>query len=177
VDAVRSARALAARAVENVHHVIFDLRPSILDDLGLVSAIGWYAERHLAPRGIAVRCELEPVEGRLPQEVETAVFRAVQEALGNVARHARADNVLIQVTIQVTPGGGVLVVEIEDDGCGFDPAEVAQAAPSGRGLGLLGIRERMELVGGSAVVESRPGQGTRVVLRVPAGAPAEVAHA
>jgi signal transduction histidine kinase len=161
--AIAAARPLAAHAVEGVHRLIFDLRPSVLDDLGLVPAIRWYADRHLASRGIAVRCEHEGPEVRLPAEVETAVFRAAQEALANVARHAGAENVLVQIADE----GSALVVEIEDDGAGFDPEEVAQAAPSGRGLGLLGIRERLELVGGTARIESRPGDGTRVVLHVP----------
>jgi signal transduction histidine kinase len=161
--ALAAARPLAAHAVDGVHRLIYDLRPSILDDLGLVSAIGWFAKRHLLPRGIAVRCELEGTDTRLASDVETALFRAAQEAISNVARHAQAENVLVQVS--AGPDG--LVVEIEDDGVGFDPAAVAEAAPSGRGLGLLGIRERLELVGGGAHVESRPGDGTRVVLRVP----------
>jgi signal transduction histidine kinase len=157
------AKALAAATLEEVHRLIFDLRPSILDDLGLVPAIRWLASRQLEPLGIAVRFEIEELEGRLPPEAETALFRAVQEALNNVARHAQAETVLIQLARL----GESLEIEIEDDGKGFDPAGVADAAPSGRGLGLMGIRERLELLGGTAQIDSSPGQGTRVVLRVP----------
>ncbi len=157
------AKALAARTTDGVHRLIFALRPSVLDDLGLVAAIRWYAQRALEPRGIAVRCELEAPEERLPPELETALFRAVQEALTNVARHAEAEDVLIQLSVHE----GILEVEIEDDGRGFSPDEVSSAAPSGRGLGLMGIRERLELVGGGATIESSPGRGTRVVLRAP----------
>jgi signal transduction histidine kinase len=106
---------------------------------------------------------MSPLGGRLPPQSETAVFRAVQEVLANVARHAGATSVLMQMARQ----GDEAVIEIEDDGRGFDPSSVAELAPSGRGLGLLGIRERMELLGGSALVESTPGHGTRVVLKVP----------
>jgi signal transduction histidine kinase len=167
------ARALAQRMLDEVHRVIFDLRPSVLDDLGLVPAIRWLADRHLAPLGITARCEFSGLDARLPAEVETALFRAVQEAVLNVARHARAQNVLIQVSRQAE----TVEVEIEDDGQGFDAAALAAADPSGRGLGLLGIRERLDLLGGTADIDSAPGQGARVLLRAPVGAPPEVAHA
>jgi signal transduction histidine kinase len=156
-------KALAAATLDEVHRLIFDLRPSILDDLGLVPAIRWLADRQLQPLGIAVRCELEDLDGRLGPEVETALFRAIQEALANVARHAEAEAVLIQLAGR----DHALQIEIEDDGKGFDPAIVADPAPSGRGLGLMGIRERLELVGGRAHIDSSPGHGTRVTLEVP----------
>jgi signal transduction histidine kinase len=156
-------KALADRALSEVHRVIYDLRPSVLDDLGLASAVRWYADRHLTPAGIAVRCEIEGLEERLPVEIETAVFRVVQEALTNVVRHARAETVLIQMARE----GARLSIEVEDDGLGFDPASVATPESSGRGLGILGIRERVELLGGQVTIDSAPGQGTRLVVSVP----------
>jgi signal transduction histidine kinase len=95
--------------------------------------------------------------------VEIAVFRAVQEAINNVVRHAKAETVLIEVAVN----RGVLEIDIEDDGLGFDVLEVGGPSPSGRGLGLLGLHERMELIGGASKVTSSPGQGTRVSLNVP----------
>jgi signal transduction histidine kinase len=156
-------KSLADRALSEVHRVIYDLRPSVLDDLGLASAVRWYAERYLSPLGIAFRCEIEGLEERLPVEIETAVFRVVQEALTNVVRHAQAETVLIQMARE----GSRLVIEVEDDGAGFDPASVATPLSSGRGLGLLGIRERVELLGGHVTIDSAPGQGTRVAVTVP----------
>jgi len=161
-------RGLARDALDAVHRLILDLRPSVLDDLGLVPAIRWYVAHTLEPLGLSVRCELEEPEPRLPAEAETALFRAVQEALTNVVRHASADSVLIQLACVE----GQLRVEIEDDGVGFDTAGVAAPAPSGRGLGLMGIRERLELMGGRAEIESSPGCGTRVVLVLSIGVPA-----
>jgi signal transduction histidine kinase len=161
--ALRFDPALAAATLDGVHRLIFDLRPSVLDDLGLVPAIRWLAARLLEPVGVAVRCELEELGGRLAPEMETALFRATQEALANVRRHAQAEAVLIQLYL----GGGALRIEIEDDGRGFDPAAVAGPEASGRGLGLLGIRERLELLGGLALIDSSPGHGTRVTLQVP----------
>ncbi len=156
-------KALADRALSEVHRVIYDLRPSVLDDLGLASAVRWYAERSLAPAGISFRCEIEELDKRLPVEIETAVFRVVQEALTNVVRHARAETVLIQMARD----GARLAIEVEDDGRGFDPASVATPESSGRGLGLLGIRERVELLGGQVTIDSAPGQGTRLAVSVP----------
>jgi signal transduction histidine kinase len=96
-------------------------------------------------------------------EIETAVFRAVQEALTNVERHAGAEMVLVQVAVE----NGQLAIDVEDDGQGFDPSSVVPTPESARGLGLMGIRERLELAGGSAVISSSPGQGTYVAIRVP----------
>jgi signal transduction histidine kinase len=156
-------KALADRALSEVHRVIYDLRPSVLDDLGLASAIRWLGERHLAPLGISLRCEIAGLDERLPVEVETAVFRVVQEALMNVVRHARAETVLVQMERT----GGRLEIEVEDDGSGFDPASVTTPESSGRGLGLLGIRERVELLGGKVTIDSAPNRGTRVAVSVP----------
>jgi signal transduction histidine kinase len=155
--------AMADRSLDELHRIIYDLRPAILDDLGLVAAIRWVAERHLAPRGIRVRCEFDDLPASLTPETETALFRAVQEAVVNVVRHARAENVLIEIATE----GRQVAIDIEDDGAGFDPAEVASPSASGRGLGILGMRERLELIGGTASVTSSPGSGTRVALRVP----------
>jgi signal transduction histidine kinase len=160
---MQEAQAMATRSLDELHRIIYDLRPSILDDLGLLPAIRWMAQRSLAPRGIQVRCEFEEPPARLPFEVEIAVFRAVQEAINNVVRHAKAETVLIEVAVN----RGVLEIDIEDDGLGFDVLEVGGPSPSGRGLGLLGLHERMELIGGASKVTSSPGQGTRVSLNVP----------
>jgi signal transduction histidine kinase len=157
------ARALAVRALDELHRLIYDLRPSILDDLGLVPAIRWFAARHLEPRGVAVRCECQEIDRRFPPEFEVTVFRVVQEAITNIAKHAGAETVLVECALE----GGALVIDVEDDGCGFDPAAVATSAESGRGLGLLGMRERVELLGGVLRVDSAPGRGTHVSVRVP----------
>jgi signal transduction histidine kinase len=156
-------RRLAERMHDELHRLIIDLRPSVLDDLGLSDAIRWLAERNMASRGIAVRCEIDELEGRLAPEVETALFRAVQEAISNITRHSQADAVLIQMSADES---GV-TVEIEDDGIGFDPGRVESEPGSLRGIGLLGMRERLEIIGGSLQIDSEPGGGTHVVMRVP----------
>jgi signal transduction histidine kinase len=155
-------KAVAVRTLEDVHRLILDLRPSVLDDLGLFSAIRWYAERSLETRGISVRCEFGELDRRLPPELETALFRMCQEAMSNVARHAQASAVLVQVGVE----NGAIQIDIEDDGRGFD-VEAAARREGRRPWGLLGIRERAEILGGSARIDSAPGQGTRVQVRVP----------
>ncbi len=159
------AEALAGRALDGIRGLIHDLRPAVLDDLGLAAAVRWLAVRHLARQGVAVRCEIEEPLPRLRPAVETALFRAAQEALVNVARHAAAETVLIQAA----GAGDRLRIEIEDDGCGFEPAAVAAPSPDGRGLGLLGMRERLALIGGRCEIDAAPGRGTRVLLEAPAG--------
>jgi signal transduction histidine kinase len=160
---LEDARALASRTLDGLHRVIFDLRPSVLDDLGLASAVRWWVDRHLAPAGITARLEIENLEDRLPPTVEIPVFRAVQEALTNVVRHSGAKTVLIQMSRE----DGKLSVDVEDDGLGFTPADVATPSETGQGLGLLGMRERIEILGGSLTLDSSPGEGTHVSFTVP----------
>jgi signal transduction histidine kinase len=153
-------RRLVDRMHHELHRLIVNLRPSVLDDLGLAAAIQWFVERQLP--NVAARCELD-LDTRLPSEIETAIFRAVQEAVVNIARHARAESVLIQASIE----NGMLSVEIEDDGVGFKPDEVVQGPDSLRGVGLLGMRERLEILGGALTIDAAPGEGTRVKMNVP----------
>jgi signal transduction histidine kinase len=161
------ARALVGRMIDDLHRVIYDLRPSMLDDLGLLPAIRWYAERRLVSRGITVQFEFPDAPIDLSPEATIAVYRVVQEALSNVERHAQAETVLVACDVTAS----TLTIEIEDDGIGFDPSEMEQPRESGQGLGLLGIRERLALIGGTCVIESQRGQGTRIVVRVPLGSP------
>jgi signal transduction histidine kinase len=157
------ARTLVASMVDDLHRVIYDLRPSMLDDLGLLPAIRWYADRHLAAHGISVHYECPDTMPALPPEARTALYRAAQEAIANIERHARADSVLLECT--VTPE--TVTIEIEDNGIGFDPARVQRPRESGEGLGLLGMRERLALIGGRCIVESEPGGGTHVTIALP----------
>jgi signal transduction histidine kinase len=161
---IADARALAGRLLEGVHRLILALRPSMLDDLGLASAIEWFARQQLEPLGVGVTFEASGTDRRLSRDVELAVFRAAQESIVNIARHAAADRVLIQYAAE----GDRLLVEIEDDGAGFDPATAVDDG-SMRGLGLAGMRERVALAGGTLSIESSPGSGTHVIVELPLG--------
>jgi PAS domain S-box-containing protein len=150
-----------------VHHLALDLRPTALDDLGLQTVLATFAEGWSARSGVEVDFQNSlPESARLPEAVETALYRVVQEAMTNVFRHAGARRV--SLVLQCSAGQAVAVVE--DDGVGFDAESMmAPAGDLGR-LGLLGMRERMALVGGTLTVESAPGRGTTVIARVPLAA-------
>jgi signal transduction histidine kinase len=160
---LEDARALASRTLDGLHRVIFDLRPSVLDDLGLAAAVRWWIARHLTPAGITAHVEVENLEDRLPPTIEIPVFRVVQEALTNVLRHSGAKALLVQMSRE----RGLLSVDVEDDGRGFSPSDVAKPSESGQGLGLLGMRERIEILGGSLTLDSTPGAGTHLSFTVP----------
>lgn len=166
-------RALVSRMIDDLHRVIYDLRPSMLDDLGLLPAISWYAERHLAAKGIKVQCEFPDTVPALAPEARTALYRVVQEALTNIERHAAADTVLIACTVTDRD----ITIEIEDDGVGFEPATMTEPRDTGQGLGLLGMRERMMLLGGKWTVDSEPGKGTRIEIAIPVMQNAPTANA
>jgi two-component system sensor histidine kinase UhpB len=160
-QALASARGLLAQAFDQLKAAVYDLRPAMLDDLGLAAALRWYAKARVEQPGLEVVMHLDDAQ-RLPAPVETALYRVGQEALANVVEHAAARRV--EVGLEVKPGYAALTVF--DDGRGFD---VAQAR--GRGLGLPSMRERVAQFGGQFNVVTEPGEGTRVyaVVGLPAG--------
>ena len=162
-ERVRTIKGLALRDIDCLNRMIFDLRPTVLDDLGLSAAIKWYAEERLNPLGINVHFEGDILEIRLPTEIETALFRVVQEAITNIAKHSEAENVIINLELT----NGLVAFEIEDDGQGFDIEGVSDTKRGGRGLGLLGMKERVLLIEGTFEIYSQPHSGTRVVVTVP----------
>lgn len=159
-----STRILTEQTIADIRRLIADLRPGTLDELGLVAAIRWCAENHLQPLSIDFDLQSDGLaDGRLPEELETVLFRITQEAIGNIARHAGAS----RVKIHLSRRDGQVHLAIEDDGQGFDPDTVQPARDGTQGLGLAGMRERASLVGGQVRILSRPGHGTRIVVEVP----------
>lgn len=159
---IRKLRKTVSQTIEEVRRLALDLRPSTLDDLGLVPALEWYVEEYERNTGIAVRFNVDNMtDVRMPREAEVELYRVVQEALTNVARHAQAST----VTLEVERRKNAVTIEIADDGHGFD-AEEALSADT-RSLGLLGMQERVELIGGQFALASAPGQGTHLLLTVP----------
>jgi signal transduction histidine kinase len=153
------AKRVADALGKEVHALAVRLRPTALDDLGLDAALRQLVADWSVQTGVPVDFQTAGLNGgRLPSESETVLYRVVQEALTNVARHARAG----AVSVVVTRLDGMASTVVEDDGAGFDP----DAAGRGR-LGLLGMRERVELAGGELNVESTPGAGTAVIARIP----------
>jgi signal transduction histidine kinase len=144
--------------LERVHDLSLNLRPPMLDDLGLVPTLLWHFERYRAHTGIDVQFHHLGVAGRFPAGTEIAAFRIVQECLTNVARHAGVSQVMVDVWCE----GNRLLLRIEDSGCGFEAGEL-----SGSACGLTGMRERALLAGGALSIDSRPEGGTRVSADLP----------
>ncbi len=157
-------RALTSDALEGVRRMALELRPTTLDDLGLVAALDACARQFSQRTGLAAEFRATGRPERLRPEAELVVYRVVQEALSNVARHSGATRA--DVTLVAEPS--CLIVVVEDDGRGFDPAAALDSRP--QSLGLFGMRERAALVDGTVSIESVPGGGTRVRLQVPFGA-------
>lgn len=155
-DAVGSLNDLMAR----VRKLSLDLRPQMLDDLGLLPALDWHFKRYTAQTGIAVEFKQRGLNGRMPSQLETAAYRLIQESLTNVARYADVK----QTTVRVWKDDVNLGVQVEDRGRGFDAQQALAAAASN---GLSGMRERAELLGGQFTIDSTPGQGTRVTVEMP----------
>jgi len=159
---VQELRELTARALEDVRRVALDLRPTILDDLGLAPALEWRIDE-LNKRGdLRATIAIGGLESRLPPDIALALYRVAQEALSNAGRHAHAAS----VTVRLAGSPAQVTLEIADDGVGFDPSAPA-AENEHHGLGLLGMRERMRMIGGELAIHSAPGQGTRIVACAP----------
>ena len=155
-ELIGSIKTVAERTVQTVRNMALLLRPSMLDDLGLVPAVEWYA-REMSRRGeIEVEVHEEDVSEELPDPVKLCVYRMVQEALNNAARHAAAKN----ARVELKQTSDAIRVKITDDGRGFDPQRT-------RGMGLLGMEERVKRLGGTIQIDSQPGAGTTVRAELP----------
>jgi signal transduction histidine kinase len=155
-------RDITRQALQQTRNLIFDLRPMLLDDLGLVPAIREYAESRLKSAGLVVAIRSEGEQRRLAPEMETALFRIAQEAMNNIVKHAAATHVTINLTWQPDE----LILKVADNGRGFDLEAVMNRRDVTRGMGLLGMRERATLLGGTLDIHSEPGQGTQVLARL-----------
>jgi len=163
ITKLKKVQSLAVEVHSEISRLIADLRPALLDTLGLVPAIRQYAETSLRPLGINVSVEIKGVDRRLPPEVEAGLFRWTQGAIGNIAQHSRAKNAAIVLEYQ----DNELLMRISDNGVGFDVSKIIDVEESGRGRGVFSMKERVGLLGGTCSIESQPGQGTTVRARVP----------
>ena len=163
INQLNLTRDLITDTTDRMYELILALRPSTLDDLGLVAALQSHAERFLSGSGINFELNADGLTCRLEPEMETALYRIYQEALNNVRRHSGAK----RVSITVAMNDGFLESEIQDDGNGFDPRRLDSNEDSPHGLGLLGIKERVNQWGGDIEIISQPGSGTLLRLRLP----------
>jgi signal transduction histidine kinase len=153
---------LAQRTVKEARHVIEGLRPTALDDFGLATALRQQVEE-LKAEGWEIDYEQALGDKRLPAEVETALYRVAQEALTNMQKHARTN----QARITLARQGRKVHLEVRDEGRGFDPAAASGDGGPGERVGLSGMRERVEMLGGALKITSKPGAGTSLVAEVP----------
>lgn len=160
---LKKVQSLAVQVHNEVSRLIANLRPSLLDTLGLVPAVRQYAETRLRPAGINVSVETRGMDKRLPAEVETGLFRVIQGAIGNIIQHSKAKNASIILEYR----GGELSMSVIDDGEGFDVSKITDIEESGRGRGLFSMRERVMLLGGTGWIESQPGRGTTCRAKIP----------
>ena len=158
------ASALVDRVLTHVRAMTVDLRPTLLDDMGIVPTLRWYVKQFAQRTDIEVHFESSDLPGRLRPEIETTIYRVVQEALTNVARHAHA----AQVQVDLACSEDTVTISIADDGDGFDAGAWAKRRGEPLTLGLTGIRERVMLLGGEAAIRSAPGQGTQIEAALPA---------
>lgn len=159
-DPLSQAKGLLSDLTSQIRRISLDLRPPMLDDLGLIPAILWYVERYTAQTGVLVDFMHTGAERRFPQEMETAAYRIAQEALTNVARYAGVET----VAVRIFADADALHVQVEDEGDGFNMDEAISSRNTG---GLTGMMERASLLGGTLVVDASPGHGTSLTATFP----------
>jgi two-component system, NarL family, sensor histidine kinase UhpB len=159
-----AAKQLIEHSLEQIKICVYDLRPVMLDDLGLVPTLRWHIKTHLAGTGLAIAADFDDAVMRAPRNIETTLYRVAQEALANVIRHAHATRV--SVRLEIKPEYAVLA--ISDNGEGFYPdSEILREKKGSGGLGLHTIRERVKLAKGTLNIESEKGIGTQISIVVP----------
>ncbi len=165
VSKIDEIKQIIDKNLDNVYRIIKNLRPAILDDLGFEAAVRWLCDHHLEANGIHCYINVYNTISDIaltPQD-EIGLFRIIQEAIINIAKHAGAENIFVLLEIRQNN----LIIEIEDDGCGFDLHEAVLEHDSARGLGLLGMKERASFFAWDLKMCSAPGEGTRINLKVP----------
>jgi signal transduction histidine kinase len=160
---LNATKSIAEGMLDNIHRIISDLRPSVLDDLGLLAAVAWYCEQRLKPLNIKYELINEGLKRRLSSAIETALYRIVQEAITNIIRHAEATLVKINLKFHEH----YLFLQISDNGKGFEPLLLKDAGTSQQRLGLWGMKERVNALRGELNIESAPGSGTTITVIVP----------
>jgi signal transduction histidine kinase len=163
ITGLKKVQSLTVHVHKEVSRVISNLHPTVLDTLGLVAAVRQHAKNSLQPLDINVTVEVKGTEMRFPHDVEAALFRVIQGAIGNIVKHSKAKNASIVLVYQPHE----FSLSISDDGQGFDVSRLTDVEESGRGRGLFSMRERIGFLGGTSGVESRIGAGTTVWAKIP----------
>ena len=154
---------LLVSTLENLRRLSYDLRPSMLDDLGLIPTLRWYTESYAKRLGIPINFKITALDKRLDLEIETAIYRIVQEALTNIAKYAQAK----EVHISLEKKGSRLITKVEDNGKGFTLKTSVSGENYYQGSGILGMKERIYNLGGTFHIESKQGVGTKLLVEIP----------
>ena len=162
-DELSNLKAAAMTAFQKVRTFIFELRPMMLDDLGLIPTLKRYVESFKEQTGQEVGLTIKGKERRLESFLEVLIFRALQELMGNAVRHNASQAGKVQINAQLVLNSDLIRVAVSDNGKGFDPNQIANS----EGMGLKLIRERLEMLGGTLEINSAPGKGCRIVLQAP----------
>jgi two-component system sensor histidine kinase UhpB len=157
------AKSLSSQTLMAMRQLALDLRPTMLDDLGLIPTLRWYIQNFSNRLGISSSFETIGLEEKLSPQIETAFYRIVQEALNNIAKHAQAD----RVEISLVKRDSKIFASIQDNGKGFDLGKVLHPESPERSFGIVGIQERVSLLGGQMEIQSRPGFGTLIAIEIP----------
>jgi two-component system, NarL family, sensor histidine kinase UhpB len=164
IERLSNLRKMAAESLDDLRSIIYDLRPAILDDLGLLPAIRWFARTNLEEAGIQVELDFpEAMPSYLPQPLTTTLFRITQEGVNNIIRHSQAKKACIELGWKENE----VYLKISDDGHGFDPTQINTEAIHLQRWGLIGIQERIELVRGRMSIQSDPQHGTTLIVTFP----------
>lgn len=162
-EEVDNVERLAVQALHQIRNMLFDLRPVLLETQGLSAALSAYVDRQRENKDIEILLEINSLSARLPSKAEAAIFSIIQEAVGNVRKHANAKHIWITAEQRKDK----LTVTVQDDGCGFDVQQMEEAYAQRGSLGLLNMKERAEIANAELKIDSEPGKGTQVKLTVP----------
>jgi signal transduction histidine kinase len=163
MERLKATHSYAVHAGNEIVKLMKELRPTLLDELGMPVAIHRYAKDTLQAQGINISAEFIGLERRLPSEFEVTLFRVAQGAIGNILEHSGAKSVSIKLDRNATE----CAMYIEDDGVGFDVSRLTKVDPTGRGAGLFTMKERIRLVGGNCNIKSKPRKGTKITVKIP----------
>ena len=162
ISSLESLIPLTQKTIEEVRRIVQDLRPSILDDLGILATITWFCrEFQNVYASVRINSEIAIQENDIPSPLKTVIYRILQEALNNIAKHSQAD--LVHLSLQKRHDG--MELKVHDNGSGFDLTEAISLQPSRRGFGLASMRERAELSGAEFKIKSASGEGTTIWVR------------
>lgn len=163
MDGIQEARDLATQIIQDLRNISLDLRPTMLDDFGLQPTLEWFVKQYRTRYELEVALECDPRVTEIPQETATATYRIIQEALGNVAKHAKANSVGVRLALR----GETLEIDVKDNGVGFDLSGLHQKQTTQGCSGVLNMKERAHFLGGEFRLETAPGKGTKLTLSIP----------